>query len=342
MPTLRNAIHTRRGPLILLFYDGFELVARPGIPGAVYSQSRRVARYLYRSLRRAQVWTGFYAAFRLLRLSLIQSGCDVRVNNFSLALRHPSYPIGMSGYPSVLGRVSLPNPVIFGPGDYGLPDAALAVARDPRFRKLIQPSQWAVDFYRPSCGDKMMVCPMGIDTDLWRNSTHDRKEIDVLVYDKIRWHRPQQVPRVLDRVTEHLRRSHLSFEVLRYGEHHNSRFAELVRRSRAFLFLCEHETQGLACQEAMASNVPVLAWDEGVLVDPDFRRFAPADFRVTTVPYFDARCGERFTLDGFETAFGQFWDNLGSYAPRQYVLENLSLEKSAQVYLSAYSSLMAS
>jgi glycosyltransferase involved in cell wall biosynthesis len=106
------------------------------------------------------------------------------------------------------------------------------------------------------------------------------------------------------------------------------------------LFLCEHETQGIACQEAMASNVPVLAWDEGVLVDPMFRKFAPDDFRVTSVPYFDDRCGERFTLPNFEIAFSKFWNNLDGYSPRQYVLERLSLEKCAQAYLAAYGSLM--
>jgi hypothetical protein len=337
---LENAIHTRHGPLVLLFYDGFELPARPGLGGAIYSQSRRVARYLYRSLKRTQVWTGFYAAFKLLHLSLLRSGCDVRINDFSLALRHPSYPIGMAGYPSVLSRVELPNPVIFGPGDYGLPDRASSVAGNPRFRKLIQPCEWAVELYRSSCGDKMMAWPVGIDTDRWRDSARQRKDVDVLVYDKIRWHRDRQVPHVLDRVTDHLRGKGLSFEVLRYGEHHYARFAGLVRRSRALLFLCEHETQGIAYQEAMASNVPVLAWDEGVLVDPMLRKFVPSDFRVTTVPYFDARCGERFTLPTFETTFSKFWSNLGSYRPRQYILENLSLEKSAQAYLSAYSSLL--
>lgn len=337
---MRNAIHTRRGPLVLLFYDGYEELARPGLSGALYSQGRRVARYLYRNLRRAQVWTGFYAAFRLLRLSLLRSGCDVRVNDFALALRHPKYPIGISGYPSVLEHVSLPNPAIFGPGDYGLPDRARLVAEDPRFRKLIQPSAWAVEFYRPSCGDKMIAMPVGIDTDQWYDSAGMRKDLDVLVYDKIRWHREREVPRVLERVTEHLRRNGRSFEVLRYGAHHHSKFASLMRRSRAMLFVCEHETQGIACNEAMSSNVPVLAWDEGVLVDPSFRKFAPPDFRVTSVPYFDARCGERFTIDNFETAFARFWENLGSYCPRQYVLESLSLEKSAQTYLAAYSSLM--
>jgi len=335
---LKRAILTRRGPLVLLFYDGFELEARPGVTGALYSQSRRAARYIYRTVHRTQVWTGFYTAFRLLHLSLLQLGCDVRVNSFKLALRHPSYPIGLSGYPSVLSKVTLPNPVIFGPGDYGLPDNAALLAQDPRIRRLIQPCEWAANLYRPSCGDKMLVWPVGIDTDRWPDAAKERKEIDVLVYDKIRWDRDREVPRVLDRTVDYLRRKGYSFLVLRYGQHHHGKFARLVRRSRSLLFLCEHETQGLACQQAMASNVPVLAWDEGKLVDPILGRFASPDFEVSSVPYFDAHCGERFVLADFETAFATFWSRLAEYRPRQFILDNLSLARSARAYLSVYGS----
>ena len=29
------------------------------------------------------------------------------------------------------------------------------------------------------------------------------------------------------------------------------------------IFLCEHETQGIAYQQALSRNVPILAWDRG-------------------------------------------------------------------------------
>jgi hypothetical protein len=79
---------------------------------------------------------------------------------------------------------------------------------------------------------------------------------------------------------------------LRYGAHHLGQFRNALSRAHAMIFLCEHETQGIAYQEAMASNVPVLALDEGVLVDPEQKRFARSDLRVSSVPYFDATCGE--------------------------------------------------
>jgi hypothetical protein len=335
-----KAIHTRRGPLVLLFYDGFELKAAPGLGGAIHSRSHCAARYLYRSLKRTQVWTGFYAAFKLLHLCLRQAGCDVRVNDFSLARRYPSYPIGLSGYPSVLAKVRLPNPAIFGPGDYGLPDCAGALAREARIKRLIQPCEWAASLYSGTCGHKMMVWPVGIDTRAWPDASAHPKDTDVLVYDKLRWNREREVPRVLERVTAALRAAGRSFEIVRYGQHHRAKFAALLRRSRAMIFLCEHETQGLACQEAMSCNVPVLAWDEGVLVDPDQRRFAKPGLTVSSVPYFDERCGRRFRLAQLEDALAEFWSRLGTYQPRRFVEERLSLRRSAQAYLAAYGGLL--
>jgi hypothetical protein len=337
---LDKAIQTARGPLVLLFYDGFEMQANPGIAGAIYSRARGAARYLYRTIRQKQVYTGFYTAFRSLRASLLQAGCNVRVNDFALTRRHPSYPIGLVGYPSVLSKVALPNPAVFGPGDCGTPEQAACLLRDTNIRRLIQPCEWAAAIYRKTCGESMLVWPAGIDTDAYADASGHPKDIDVVVYDKLRWYREREVPRILERVTQHLAQAGRSFEVLRYGAHHQGQFLTLVRRSRALLFLCEHETQGLAYQEAMSCNVPVLAWDEGVLVDPQQQRFIPPGLTVTSVPYFDERCGERFKIDEFESAFQPFWEKLPRYSPRQYVLDHLSLSRSAQSYLEAYASLI--
>jgi hypothetical protein len=335
-----KVIHTRRGPLVLLFYDGFDLQADPTIPGAIYSRARSAARYVYRTLRQTQVWTGFYTAFGSLCASLAQAGCDVQVNNFALARRHPSYPIGLVGFPSVLAKVALPNPAIFGPGDCGQPDEAAALLSQSPIRRIIQPSEWAAAIYREACGESMLVWPAGIDTDAYGDASGHPKDNDVLVYDKIRWYREREVPRVLERVTKHLDQRGHSFQVLRYGQHRHGQFLHLVRRSRSLLFLCEHETQGLAYQEAMSCNVPVLAWDEGVLVDPQQGRYVTPELAVSSVPYFDHRCGERFKIDEFAGAFRMFWDRLGQYTPRAYVCEQLSLARSARTYLAAYAALM--
>jgi hypothetical protein len=105
------------------------------------------------------------------------------------------------------------------------------------------------------------------------------------------------------------------------------------------IFLCEHETQGIAYQEALASNVPVLALDEGILLDPMQKRFASPDLRVSSVPYFDATCGETFVADDFEVALDRFLRKRHTYRPREYVLNCLSMQQAAANYLRMYCSL---
>ena len=184
-----------------------------------------------------------------------------------------------------------------------------------------------------------MVWPVGIDTAGCADLSQYPKDVDVVIYDKIRWNREQEVPRVLEPVTDYLRASGKRFEVLRYGEHNYREYSAALRRTRSMIFLCEHETQGLAYQEALSCNVPVLAWDEGILVDPLQRPFAPEGLIVSSVPYFDDRCGRRFKMPEFQNVFDEFWRQLPLYRPREYVIENLGLKLSSDRYLEAYKSL---
>jgi len=327
----------KNGPLVLLFYDGFELLARPGMAGFAHSQARRIARWAWRSARGVQVHTGFYAAFLALRRSLRAVGCDVRVNDFALARSMPDYPVGIAGYPSVIDRVRLPNPMIFGPGDYGPPQAGPNLLRSTNIRIYIQPSDWYRDYYEPHFGGRTQTLFVGIDAQRWPDWSGEPKDNDVLVYDKIRWGRDTLVPEVRERLIEHLERRGLSHHTLVYGNHHYWSFAHWLRRSRVMVFLCEHETQGLAYQEAMSTNMPVYAWDEGRLIDPQMMK--RPELNASSVPYFDKRCGATFRLAEMETGFDRFWAERATFEPRAYVLDALSEERCGERYLSMYASL---
>ena len=125
--------------------------------------------------------------------------------------------------------------------------------------------------------------------------------------------------------------------MLRYGKYTLGTYKGLLARSRAMLFLCEHETQGMANQEALASNVPVLAWDQGFWLDPNRSKWEPNAIPASSVPYFSEACGERFSgLDDFAPALDRFLERLPTYAPRAWVSSHLSPAKSAELYLRAY------
>lgn len=181
---------------------------------------------------------------------------------------------------------------------------------------------------------------VGIDTKKWPDLSLQAKDIDFLIYDKIRWHREARVPAVLERIEAVLDARGLRHCTLRYGGHHSSEFKAALSRSRALLFVCEHETQGLAYQEALASNIPVLAWDEGVFIDPQMQQHACAATGISAVPYFDDRCGMRFKIDEFETVCEAFCKKINDFKPRDYVQETLSMKRAGETWFKVYNAMI--
>ncbi len=322
-----------RSPPVYLFFDGYDLKAVDGPFGQIRSRTRAALRYGYRTAKRTQPYTGFYTAFRNLARSLRQVGCDVRVNDFAGARAEPARPIGLAGFPSVFEAVRLDNPALFGPGEVPPPAAIEAILAQANIRIATQPSSWACRIYEQRLGDRIQPLFVGIDTEAWPDLSSGAKDLDVLVYDKIRWNRDERRADLLEPFLAMLARRSLSVEVLRYGHHHLGQFRRGLRRARALAFLTEHETQGLAYQEAMSSGVPVLAWNEGMLVDPLILAIKPPGLVVSSVPYFDDRCGVTFRTAEMEERFELFWSGLSRFRPRDYILDTLSLRHGARRYL---------
>jgi hypothetical protein len=318
---------------VALFYDGYETQALDRPLGRLQSEARRRARAAWRTLRRVQVNTGYFTAFRNLVRSLEAQGVAVRVNDFAHARAHPSEPIGISGYPRVFERVRLPNPAVFGPGYVPPPDEVEAVMARCNIKVVTLPSDWPCRLWADRLGAAAQPMFVAVDLAAWPDLSGRPKTLDLVVYDKIRWNRAAREADLLEPFLALARARGLRVRVLRYGHHHLSQFKEALGAARGLVFLCEHETQGLAYQEALASGVPVLAWDEGVLVDPHQGRFAPPGLRVSSVPYFDARCGLTFAKAGMEARLDAFLAGLDGFSPRAYVAEALSPEAGARRYL---------
>lgn len=323
------------GQDVLLFFG--ELYGRPRTAAEV---ARHVGRPMYQRVFRRQRTTGFHVAYRNLARSLRDAGYRVHEERRDLALANPTYPVGFGGYPRAVPEFDLPNPTILGPGMYDHPALAPNLMDDPRFRRYIVPCQWMMDLFAPTYGaDRCVLWFAGIDADAWPSLALDDKDLDFVVYDKIRWARDHYVPAILDPVVNGLSDAGCTFEVLRYGQHDQAAYRGMLARSRGMVFVCEHETQGLAYQEALSSDVPVLAWDNGFWLDPLRQRYSSEPVPASSVPFFGPDCGERFAdADEFAPALDRFRARLASneFAPRAYVQRELCLEDSARRYAEAY------
>lgn len=204
----------------------------------------------------------------------------------------------------------------------------------------LQPSKWAAAFWKSLGYDgsyKIEVWPVGINTDEYRESPLP-KDL-VLVYFK------QRFPQELAKVEDALRQRHLKFKVLRYGSYLESEFKRLLARSRYAIWLGRHETQGIALEEVLACNVPVLLCDVKTVGHwlggkKEMLVFSPAEkafSQATSAEYFSPDCGIRiYNLDDFSIALNYIERNITAFAPRKFIMENLSLEKQAADFVKIY------
>ena len=298
----------------------------------------RYPRRLVRRIVRGKPMIGGQTrVFLNLQAGLQRLRVPYRVNDFARAKRRPEELACIIGRPHALDAIAWRNPILFGAAVYSHPlDAPDLLERLP-VRRVLVPGEWMRRMCEPWWGDAVRAWPVGIDTDLWAPGPEAAKDVDVLLYDKVRWEHERYASELIGPVASALRARGLRVATLRYGYYKEAHFHALLARARAMVFLCEHETQGIAYQQALACGVPILAWDRGgEWQDPAYHparvRFGP----VSSVPYWDERCGLKFAGPAqFEAALDAFLDQLraGRYAPRDYILENLTLEQCARRYV---------
>lgn len=324
---------TRNTKTVLLFYKDFE--KDTFIKNDRYL--KRVIRPVYHFFSKGPKVSGFYVWYQLLIKALRQQGYDVRLNDYRFAKNNPTYPVGLVGYPHLLDEWKLPNPALLGPSLFDHPKNRPDLFCDPRNKLYIVTCEWMKNMFAPYYGEKCVQWYAGMDTTLWSNTKDLPKNIDVLIYDKVRWNRDAYTASLISPIIAMLKEKNMTYQVVQYGHYDHNTYKQLLTQSKSMIFLCEHETQGMAYQEAMASNVPVLAWDNGYWLDPNRERFEANPVPASSVPFFSAECGERFqTSAEFPATFERFWNRLNTYRPRDFVERELSFEGSAKLYMKYY------
>ena len=283
---------------------------------------------------------GMMRYFLNLRDGLKRIGEPFTVNDYRSARKNPDALLGIIGKPHVLRKMRGPNPLLFGPAVFSHPIDEPLLFEWSRVQKVLVSCEWMKQMWSAAYPpERMEVWAAGLDTYLWHPSMAE-KNIDVLVYDKIRWNYPELTETMLKPMVRSLSDRQLKVETIRYGFYKEEDFRNMLARSKAMVFLCEHETQGFAYLQALACGVPILAWDDGGFWrDPTYYphrvRFEP----ISAVPYWDARCGVKFRgPEEFEARLDEFLGKLDrrGFAPRDYILENLTLEECARRYVAHY------
>ena len=290
-----------------------------------------------------------------------KSGMQRVVANFLLGLDMSKMPYNFNRFTSLIGKSD--KVISFGLGLEGLkglkketpiiaaigfpyPAEVPNLFKDYNIKKYLQHSNWTLNLVKSSnsCADTIFeLWPAGINTELWFSQIKlSQKKTDVLIYNKINWEFEKMNDEILNPIKNFLNVNNYSYTEIKYRNYTQTEYLEKLNQSKVMIFLSAHESQGLAYQECLSSGVPVIAWDQGYWLDPIRFKYYKPIVNATSVPYFDERCGMKFKdLNEFIQIFGHFFESalLNQYAPREYILENLSIEKSTSKMLEIYNSI---
>lgn len=198
-----------------------------------------------------------------------------------------------------------------------------------RFKNFIVPCEWVKNFYQTfemTHNVNIHVWPVGIDTDKF-SPLDVAKDNDCLIYFKRgSEERKQELIRFLEDYK-------LSYEEINYGSYTEEQLIDVARRSKFCVVIARTESQGIAYLEILSMGLPCYVLDKLVWDDQSQYKF-PA----TSAPYFDERCGIKCSdfsrLEDFtKELFLESDLNKSKYDPRQYILDELTLEKCAREYV---------
>jgi hypothetical protein len=211
--------------------------------------------------------------------------------------------------------------IVMGPNIVVHPtDAPILYERQEQLRMFVVNSWWTYDIYRPYF-DRLAIWPVGIDTDAWPDLSEQKKSVDFLVYRKDQNHD-------LARTLGMLEQRGFTYAVLEYGHYTEGELYAACETSRFALFLAECESQGIAYQEVLSTNTPMVVFGR------DSHTYKGIDYPASPAPYWDSRCG--LVVHNDVQAIGDAIDRLveSAWNPRAFVLENLGLRQRAREYAS--------
>ncbi|WP_259065410.1 glycosyltransferase [Mucilaginibacter sp. X4EP1] len=261
-----------------------------------------------------------------------------RFNDYKHIRNHPDEIACIIGKPQLLFEKKWKNPIIFGAGIYSHPiECPDLFEKYPNIKRILVPGNWIKDMFEPYYHEKVLAWPAGIDIEKWKPRQNEQASFDFLIYDKIGQHAHYR-NNLIDPICKILDEKSFTYQFVRYGSYTHGELETKLQQARGAIFLSEHETQGLAYQQILASGIPILAWDAGGFwKDPYYYPEKVKYQPVSAVPYWDERCGIKFTgLENFDENVALFMGGLNSFKPRDFILENLTLEKSAGEYLRIY------
>ena len=237
------------------------------------------------------------------------------INNYDIILI-PDNPINTSKFPN--------KKFIFGPHFSIFPNNKLSVIQNHNNNcKYIQPSKWVCQLWN-NVNNILPIETFYFPVDISTFKPISMESNNVFIYFK------RRKKEELKYIEDFLNDKNINYKVFDYVKRYKEEdYLKYLQESKYGIILGAHESQGFAIEEALSCNVPLLVWNVSSMNQEEGVNYP--EFKATTIPYWDERCGEYFyNKTEFESKYNEFISKLNTYKPREFVLENLSVEKCAE------------
>jgi hypothetical protein len=213
---------------------------------------------------------------------------------------------------------------IFGPHLSVFPDKRILQINNSNNNSIyIQPSKWAKQSWiHINNIIPLKVFYFPVNTDKFKPITNVRNK--VFIYFKRR--KIQE----LSFIIEFLKSKNIEYRIFDYVKRYDEEdYLKYLQNSKYGIILDAHESQGFAIEESLSCNVPLIVWNVSSMSQEEGVNYP--NIYASSIPYWDNRCGEFFyKKEEFEEKYNEFTSKLDTYKPREFILENLSVEKCAE------------
>ena len=219
--------------------------------------------------------------------------------------------------------VNCPVPTICGPHFSVFPGHKINELKKGIY---IQPSEWAAEVWDSVKHIPIVPFPFPVETEKFKEIRPFSERLEILLYFK------QRNAKELKLLIATLKKRNIKCILYKYGNYKEKNYLNSLQNAKYMIVLGRHESQGFAIQEAMSCNVPLLVWNVKSMNQETGQNYE--DIKATSIPYWDERCGEFFCeKEHLESTFDKFISKLETYKPRDYILENLGVEKCSERFL---------
>ncbi len=268
-------------------------------------------------------------------------GCDYHLNSKRPQGSSVYIPNGKSNLFKIIRKKSSQK-ILLGPNLFTFPGDISGYLKPliARAHGYLQPCDWAINVWQSLDFNLLPLLrwPVGIDTELFHEFPRPA-ERRVLLYHK------ERDKNELAYIERSLDSKGIGFNTIHYGGYSQTEYLDLLKKSSLIIWHGRHESQGIALLEALACNIPALVLDAISFYQMEaFPSYPFADtlrsIRVTSAPYFDNRCGIKIhEMSQLPEALDHLVDSTAEFTPRDYVLENLSLERQARHLINLFANL---